>query len=179
MTESVLKVRYFEYRIYNMLYLHIFIDGSVNAQLKIGYGACLILSDLHTPIESLKDNVKVKRFEQTSSTKLELQTLLWALDETNPFDTGNNIALTVYTDSQNIVGLPGRRARLEETNYFSNKKRRLNNYDLYQEFYRLTSELTCEFVKVIGHQPSSKKDQIDKLFSLVDQASRCSLRTHF
>ena len=59
------------------------------------------------------------------------------------------------------------------------KNNQLNNYELYQEFYRLNSSLTCEFVKVIGHQPSANKDEIDKLFALVDQASRRSMRKDF
>lgn len=162
-----------------MLYSHIFIDGSVNNQLKIGYGAYLVVSELGAAIKSLKDTVRVKRFEHTNSTKLELQTLLWALSETVALGGGGDMVLTVYTDSQSIIRLPGRRARLEESNYFSSKNNQLNNYELYQEFYRLNSSLTCEFVKVIGHQPSSKKYEIDKLFSLVDQASRRALRRDF
>ena len=159
-----------------MPHLNIFTDGSVNTQLKFGYGACLVVSDLDTPIELLKDTVKVKRFEHTSSTKLELQTLLWALNETIASANGNDISLTLYTDSQNIIGLPRRRARLEQNNYFSSKNKRLNNYELYQEFYRLTDKLNCQFIKVIGHQASRKKDGVDKLFGLVDQASRRALR---
>ena len=162
-----------------MLYSHIFIDGSVNNQLKIGYGAYLVVSELGAAIESLKDTVRVKRFEHTNSTKLELQTLLWALSETVALGGGGDMVLTVYTDSQSIIRLPGRRARLEESNYFSIKNKQLHNYDLYQEFYRLTSKLNCEFVKVIGHKPSDNKDEIDKLFGLVDQASRRSMRRDF
>lgn len=162
-----------------MLYSHIFIDGSVNNQLKFGYGAYLVVSELVISLRSPENTVKVRRFEQTNSTRLELQTLLWALDETNVLANDHGLALTVYTDSQNIIGLPGRRTRLEESNYFSSKNNQLNNYELYQEFYRLNSSLTCEFVKVIGHQPSSKKYEIDKLFSLVDQASRRSMRRDF
>lgn len=162
-----------------MSHLHIFTDGSVNTQLKVGHGAYLVVSDLGTSIESLIDRVKVKRFEQTSSTKLELQTLLWALGETMALSNSGNLALTAYTDSQNIIGLPGRRTRLEQNNYISSKNKRLDNYELYQEFYRLTAKLNCEFVKVVGHQASSKKDKIDKLFSLVDRASRHALREDF
>ncbi len=159
-----------------MLNLQVFTDGSVNTQLKVGYGAYLLVSDLSTSIASLKDTVKVKRFEQTSSTKLELQILLWSLSEAITLANESDITLTVYTDSQNIIGLPGRRSRLEQSNYFSSKNRRLNNYELYQEFYRLTSILKCELVKVVGHQASSKKDKLDRLFGLVDQASRRALR---
>ena len=159
-----------------MSHFNIFTDGSVNPQSKIGYGAYLVLSNLSEPVNSLKDSIKVKRFEQTSSTKLELQTLLWSLSETISLDNGNEFTLTVYTDSQNIVGLPGRRVRLEKNNYFSSKNKRLNNYELYREFYQVTASLKCEFVKVVGHQASSKKGKIDRLFGLVDKASRNALR---
>ena len=162
-----------------MLHLQVFTDGSVNTQLKVGYGAYFVVSDQSASIDSLKDTVKVKRFEQTSSTKLELQTFLWAVNETIALVNEREITLTVYTDSQNIIGLPGRRARLERSNYFSSKNKRLNNYELYQKFYQLTDCLKCELVKVVGHQASNKKGKIDRLFGLVDQASRLALREEF
>ena len=162
-----------------MRHLHVFTDGSVNTQLKVGYGAYLLVPDLDMSIDSLKDTVKVKRFEQTSSTKLELQTLLWGINDVIALDNGCHITLTVYTDSQNIIGLPERRTRLEERNYFSSKNKRLNNYELYQAFYLLTSKVKCSFVKVVGHQASRKKDKVDRLFGLVDRASRRALREEY
>ena len=162
-----------------MLHLQVFTDGSFNTQLKVGYGAYFVVSDLNESIDSLKETVRVRRFVQTSSTELELQTLLWALGKTVSLANRNDMVLTVYTDSQNIISLPGRRNRLERNNYFSGKNKRLNNYELYQEFFRLTSELNCRFVKVVGHQASAKKDKIDRLFSLVDRASRRALRENY
>ncbi len=147
-------------------------DGSVNTQSKVGYGAYLVVSESGLPPESLKKHVKVRRFENTSSTKLELQTLLWALRDIQTLGA----RVTVYTDSQNVMGLPGRRERFEQNDYRSKKNRRLNNYELYQEFYRMTDQLNCEFVKVRGHQGSNQKDDIDRLFTLVDRASRNALR---
>ncbi len=85
-----------------MLYSHIFIDGSVNNQLKFGYGAYLVVSELVISLKSPENTVKVRRFEQTNSTRLELQTLLWALEETNALANDHELALTVYTDSQNF-----------------------------------------------------------------------------
>ena len=117
---------------------HLFTDGSVNTQSKVGYGAYFMTADIETSISLLKESIKVKRFEETSSTKLELQTLLWALDEMLSLTSTKDITLTMYTDSQNIIDLPRRRECLEKNNYFSNKNRRLNNYELYREFYRLT-----------------------------------------
>jgi ribonuclease HI len=152
--------------------LMLFTDGSVNTHSNIGYGAYLAVSERGLSLDSLRPRVKVRRFEHTSSTKLELQTLLWALSDINA--VGNRVI--VYTDSQNIMGLPGRRERFEKNDYRSKKNRRLNNYKLYQEFYRMTDQLDCEFIKVRGHKVSSQKDDIDSLFTLVDRASRNALR---
>ena len=150
----------------------LFTDGSVNTQSNIGYGAYLAVSEAGLSLDSLRSRVKVRAFEHTSSTKLELQNLLWALSEVE----ASGLKVIVYTDSQNIMGLQARRDRFQQTDYRSKKNRRLNNYELYQEFYRMTDQLDCEFVKVRGHQASDQKDDIDRLFTLVDRASRSALR---
>ncbi len=154
--------------------LILFTDASVNTQSKIGYGAYLAISDIYLPTSLLKTQVQLKMFEQTSSTKLELQTLLWAL---------NNISASVervdiYTDSQNITELYKRRTRLEKNNYISKKNKLLNNYKLYQEFYKITDQLHCKLFKVCGHMVSQKKDMIDNIFTLVDRASRNAMRNN-
>jgi ribonuclease HI len=150
----------------------LFTDGSVNTQSKIGYGAYLVVEEKGLSIEVLKKLVKVKRFEDTSSTKLELQTLLWALKEIEL--PGRKVK--IYTDSQNIIGLPGRRKRFEQNDYRSKKNIRIKNYKLYQEFYEITDHLDFELVKVEGHQRSNQKDDIARLFTIVDKASRKALK---
>jgi ribonuclease HI len=152
--------------------LMLFTDGSVNTHSKIGYGAYLAVSERGLSLDSLRPRVKVRRFEHTSSTKLELQTLLWALSNIQALGS----RVIVYTDSQNIMGLQGRRDRFEQNDYRSKKNKRLKNYELYQEFYRMTDQLDCEFVKVRGHRVSNQKNDMDKLFTLVDKASRSALR---
>ena len=152
--------------------LMLFTDGSVNTHSKVGYGAYLAVSERGLSLDSLRSRVKVRRFEHTSSTKLELQTLLWALIDIQVLGS----RVIVYTDSQNIMGLQGRRDRLEQNDYRSKKNKRLKNYELYQEFYRMIDQLDCEFVKVRGHQVSNQKNDIDRVFTLVDRASRNALR---
>ncbi len=147
-------------------------DGSLNAQSNIGYGAYLAVTERVLSLDSLRTRVKVRRFDHTSSTKLELQTLLWALSDIETL----GCKVIVYTDSQNIIGLKGRRDRFEQNDYRSVKNKRLNNYELYQEFYRMIGQLDCELVKVRGHQSSNQKDYIDRLFTLVDRASRNALK---
>lgn len=152
--------------------LVLFTDGSVHPPSGIGCGAVLAITDVMESPEVLKDLVRIKRFEQTSSTRLELQTLIWALQH---LDAGER-EITVYSDSQNIVGLPGRRSRLEARNYCSGKDVPLKNADLYRAFFDLTDTLRCTFVKVKGHKRTHHKSDIDRLFTLVDRASRQALR---
>lgn len=150
----------------------LFTDGSMDTKSNIGYGAYLAVYEAGISVDLLRSQVTVRRFEHTSSTKLELQTLLWALENIRAFEG----ILIVYTDSQNIIGLPARRERLEQSDYRSRKNRRLNNYELYQEFYKMNDQLNCRFIKVAGHRSANQKDDIDRLFTLVDKASRNALR---
>ena len=152
--------------------LMLFVDGSVNPQSNIGYGAYLAVSERGLAPEALRTRVKVRRFEHTSSAKLELQTLLWALGDIQA--TGRKVM--VYTDSQNTLGLPARRARLEKNDYHSKTHKRLKHDELYQAFYRVIDRLDCGLVKVRGHQAANQKNEIARLFTLVDRASRQALR---
>ena len=152
--------------------LFLFTDGSVNTVTKTGYGACLAIADINASPELLRSQVKVKKFENTSSTRLELETLLWALEKVK----GYADRIVVYTDSQNIIRLKERRERLEANDFKSAKNKLLKNADLYIEFYQVTDSLECEFNKVEGHKMSGRKDKIDMLFTLVDRESRRALR---
>ena len=150
----------------------LFTDGSVHVQSGIGFGAFLLVNDINAPLSRLKDKVETVRFEETTSTKLELQMLLHAFD-TVPKSTER---LEVYTDSQNIISLLKRRRRLEDNNFHSNGGRLLNNAALYREFFRLIDQLHCEFIKVKGHKKTNQKDAVERIFTLVDRASRNALR---
>ncbi len=148
--------------------LKLFTDGSVNPQSNIGYGAYLVILD-----DDVVNDIKINRFINTSSTKLELEVLLWALSDIEI----NGSKITIYTDCQNIIGLHSRRDRLEQNSYKSKKNKYIKNYKLYQEFYRVFDQLDYEFIKVKGHKKSNQKDDIDRLFTMVDRASRDALRS--
>ena len=152
--------------------IKLFTDSSVNPQEKIGFGAYLLLEEKNISFEEMKKNIKIKRFENTSSTKLELQTFLWALDEIND----RNIIIEVYTDCQNIIGLEDRREKLEKNNFHSSSGKLMNNHELYKDFFEKTDKLNIILIKVKGHKKNSLKDEIDTIFNLVDKASRNALR---
>ena len=152
--------------------IYLFTDGSVNPQKKIGYGAYFTLYKEELSLSSVEPKINIKKFLDTSSTKLELEALLWALQD----EVLENYHIVIYTDCQNILGLESRRAGFEENAYYTKKNKLINNHILYKEFYKVVDKLSCEFIKVKGHKVKEQKDQIDKLFTYVDKASRNALR---
>jgi len=146
----------------------LFTDGSVNPQKKVGFGAYLTVTN-----KGDVSKVETKKFENTSSTQLELEALLWAVES---IDITTD--LCIYTDCQNILGLPSRREGLEKRNYHSKTGKLLKHSLLYQRFFTLIDRYSCTFIKVKGHKKSYLKDEVDNLFTLVDKASRDALRAH-
>mgnify|MGYP002634902612 CR=1 FL=1 len=151
--------------------MYLFTDGSVDPETKIGFGGYLATTDLDSSDER---SINLQRFENTTPAKLELQTLLWALENLQ----SREYPVWIYTDSQNIVGLPGRRVRLEASSCHSRRGMPIQNGQLYQKFFKAIDSLDCHLVKVTGHQPKLGKDGVDLLFTLVDRATRNALREH-
>ena len=158
----------------------LFTDGSFDPKTKIGVGSFLLLPSSHlaTPLEeldhrSLNDLLKFKQFSDTSSTQLEIETALWALEA---FANTSNEALDLHTDSQGVAGLLERRTRLEATEFISKKtQRELNHAPLYRRFYALYDDMNFQVIKVAGHQRKATHDTIQRLFSIVDQGARKAL----
>lgn len=109
--------------------IKLFCDGSVNPQLKIGFGAYFILDDESSSFEDIKNSIKIKEFKDTSSTKLELEVLLWALEN----ESIKEKSFIVYTDCQNILGLSERRVKLESNDYKTSIGKTVGNRDQRQK----------------------------------------------
>ena len=154
--------------------IKLFTDSSVNPQSKVGFAAYLLVLDDNSTCENLRKDIKIKKYIDTSSTKLELQTLLWALEDIEL----QNKSIEVYTDCQNIIGLENRRKKFEQNDYISGNGKIIANHLLYKEFYKQLDKKALSFIKVKGHKKTSLKDEIDKIFNLVDKASRNALREY-
>ncbi|RXJ97420.1 ribonuclease H [Malaciobacter molluscorum] len=152
-------------KIYN-----IFVDGSVNPQKKIGFGSYLFCDDIN---HHDTKKIKSKFFEDTSSTKLELQTFIWALK-----DIDLKCKFVVYTDCQNILSLLNRKEKLQSNNYKTSTNKLVKNKQLYEEFFLLCEKYDFEVIKVKGHKKSCLKDNIEKIFTFVDRYSRKKLREY-
>ncbi|MBT0665877.1 ribonuclease H [Geobacter pelophilus] len=162
----------------------LFTDGSVNPQQRLGVGVCLLLpaafleSSLSEPdLNELAMRCQYRRFTDTSSTQLELQTLLWGVsiyrEQIAPVERGG---LRLYTDSQCIVGLAGRRERLEKHGFSAVHSRRpLSNSALYRAFFAAGDELGFEVVKLAGHCRTAAQDNVQQIFAAVDRCARREL----
>jgi ribonuclease HI len=162
----------------------LFTDVSVDPQHKLGVGAYLLVPT--TFLETVPQDIgrgeisarlRLRKFTETSSTKLEVQTVLWALENSRAAFNGSDPgSLCIYTDSQCIAGLPGRRAVLEANDFLSRRSRRpLTNAPLYRAFYAAYDELGFELIKVAGHSRSCSHDTVQRIFSYVDKEVRRSL----
>ena len=152
--------------------IYLFTDGSVNPQSRVGVGACLFVEKSESDSLELEKKIETKIFYDTSSTSLELETLLWALSK----EELKKFQIVVFTDCQNIMTLEGRRERLEKKDYHNARKKKMKNHLLYKSFFQKMDSLDCEFVKLQGHKKESQKRKVDKIFTLVDKASRKALR---
>lgn len=122
--------------------------------------------------------LKFKQFQNTSSTQLEIETLLWALHDirNQSVDKGGD-PLKIYTDSQAIVDLLRRREALEEKKFYSKRgKKELTHALLYRKYYSYYDVMKFDVLKVKGHAPSRKHTPVERIFSYVDQAVRNRLK---
>lgn len=156
----------------------LFTDVSVCPQRKLGIGGYLLvpLSFLERAPHDIEQcevaaMIKNKRFEDTSSTKLEVQTVLWALEDSRKELAGSAAgSLQFYTDSQCVAGLLRRRAVLDERGFIAKRSgRTLANATLYREFYAAYDQAGFRVIKVAGHSSAGSHDVVHRTFSYVDR----------
>lgn len=164
----------------------LFADVSLNPKRKLGVGGYLLVpaSFLEAAPPSIErsdvvQRLVLRRFEDTSSTQLELRTVMWALEEYRNKLKGSALCkLQVYSDSQGVAGLLRRRQRLEGTGFRSGRTHRLlKNASLYRTFYEFYDELGFEVMKVAGHTRSTSRDTVHHIFSCLDREVRKALKT--
>jgi len=162
----------------------LFTDVSVNPQLKLGVGGYLLV-----PVQFLENEpheieqgkvsarLKIKKFAETSSTRLELQTVLWALEDSREELTGSAPgSLRIYTDSQCVIGLARRRAGLINSDFIAKRSGQpLTNAPLYRAFYAACDQLCFQLIKLPGHSRACSQDTVQRIFSYVDREVRKAL----
>lgn len=168
--------------------LLVFTDASANPKKDIGIGAYYVanISILDIKPEEVNSRAVAKslhffEFEDTSSTKLEVQTAIASLNhlisELKSIDTYHIILIT---DSQCVAELPERREKLEKKNFVSSATNEPHQHtELYKEFYELMDRLHFEVQRVPGHLKSNEKETINVIFSIIDKEVRHKLREEY
>ncbi len=166
-----------------MNYYTIFCDASAHPQTKAGVGAYLLIKQSYQAIESSTiipteaniRNCKGKMFENTSSTKCELQTFLWVIDDIKE-SLVEPYKITFCTDSQGITSLERRKEKLIKNNFNNYHGIELHNAEFYKEFYKQQDIYKFNVIKVKGHSPKSQQTTITSIFSIIDKFTRNELR---
>jgi hypothetical protein len=113
----------------------LFTDVSMDPQRRLGLGAYLLVPA--TLLETAPQDIsrgeisaqlRLRMFTETSSTRLEVQTVLWLWRIIGQNSIAPIRSLRVHTDSQCIAGLPGRRAAWRQLFCFQAIKETFNKY---------------------------------------------------
>lgn len=162
----------------------LFTDVSVNPQRKLGVGGYLLVPVSFLEVdphdirqEDVSAQLVTGRFLETSSTQLEIQTVLWALEEVRERLTCSALGkLQIYTDSQCVAGLLRRREGLTRNDYIVKRSgRTLAHAPLYRAFYAAYDQFGFQLIKVPGHARSDTHDTVQRIFSYVDREVRKGL----
>lgn len=148
--------------------IKIITDGSASPKHGIGAWASYIV----TPSEEtvLKDT-------ESNATQhaMELKAVLKSLTYIQSTFQIVSVSLEVYTDSDYVLGLPGRKKKLVSNNFQTKKGNEVRNRALIAEFYEWLEYLNITLIPVEGH---AKKGQsaITDYHREVDKLSRKLVR---
>lgn len=127
----------------------------------------------HGSISLLNKDPHLLVIPEANNIRAELRAVIKALESCKV-----GTPVVVFTDCQNVVGLPARRKKLEHGGFMSgNTHQPLANTDLYKEFFVQMDRIHPSLVWIKGHSPSKKgRDPVQTNFSQLDRAVRKKLR---
>ena len=139
--------------------IDIYTDGSCHTQLLIGGWAAILFID-HEKV------VLTGQETDTTHNRMELTAVIKAVNyvQTNyPAAT----SIDIFSDSQYVIGLRGRKARLSAAGFTTNAGKQIQNADLVKELLALDESLTLNFTKIKAHQKENEtvnhNIEVDKL----------------
>ncbi len=145
--------------------IDIYTDGSCHTQHRIGAWASL----LFTGQEKI---VLTGNEADTTHNRMELTAVIKAIEYISKNFKGVAI-LNIFSDSQYVVGLTGRKEKLSAHQFITKKGNDIQNADLVKALLSLTECFEIEFIKVKAHQ---KKDETVNYNIEVDKLSRKLVR---
>ena len=143
----------------------IYTDGSCNTQNRIGAWVAIIFT-------AIGKKVLAETVTNTTHNRMELSAVIKAIEYIkNNYPDITTIKL--FSDSQYVVGLPGRKEKLSVLGFSTKKGNDIQNADLVKELFEHLSTLSVEFIKVKAHQ---KQNEIFNYNIEADKLSRKMMR---
>jgi ribonuclease HI len=126
----------------------IYTDGSCHTQLRIGAWVAILL--IGTEKITLSETVT-----DTTHNRMELTAVIAAIQHIL-LHYPHISQIQLFSDSQYVVNLPDREAKLKEKSFITGKGNELQNMSLVKTFLQLLTLISVEFVKVKAHQKKSE-----------------------
>ena len=139
--------------------IEIYTDGSCHSQQLIGAWAALVF------INGKKTILKGTETDTTHN-RMELLAVINAIKHIET-EVSVKETLYIYSDSQYVVNLNSRRAKLESKNFITNKGTPIQNLDLVQTLLNLNNNNTIEFVKVKAHQKPDGSENFNREVDII------------
>lgn len=144
----------------------IYTDGSCHTQLMTGaWVAILLVGPVKTVLSGIEKN--------TNHNRMELTAVIKAIEYVRQ-QYPNIEHLTVVSDSQYVIGLPGRKQKLEAAGLKTKKGNAIQNSDLIRRLLDFATQIQIKFEKVKAHQ---KKSEVVNYNIEADILSRKLMRT--
>jgi ribonuclease HI len=124
--------------------VNIYTDGSCHPVLGIGGWAAIVLDRDKKIVLSGRDT-------GTTHQRMELTAAIKAIEYVKT-ECGHGVRAFIYTDSQYLVRLPGRRRKLERAGYVTKTKKPVRNAALVRDLLQLMQIIRTRFIKIRAHE---------------------------
>jgi len=131
----------------------IYTDGSCNTRTCLGGWAAIILFEQEkTVLQGLELH--------TTHNRMEIRAVIKAIE----FSIAKypDLPINIFTDSQYVAGLPGRKEKLVPQKFITKKGTELKNADLIQNLFMYLASYPITFVKVKAHQKNTGSENLNR-----------------
>lgn len=124
--------------------IQIYTDGSCHTQQLIGaWGAIILIGEKKVVLSAVETD--------TTHNRMELIGVIKAVNYLEEHHLTDSV-IEVYSDSQYVVNLLTRKARLKQNNFLTKKGTPIQNVDLVQKLIQQIESYDIRFTKVKAHQ---------------------------
>lgn len=125
----------------------VYTDGSCHTQHLVGSWVAIVLTgDEKIILHGIAKN--------TSHHEMELLAVIKAIEYVYEHYT-NQTALHIFSDSQYVTGLPGRKEKLQSAGFIVKKGNPIQHADLVKKLFQLLAQFPVIFTKIPSHQKNA------------------------